>query len=144
MYVWDTFRKATLRVIHLRCGFCSNFLGVTGMMARLDVLKFTPSPKKRKLGQRHIWQWTGKWVLGYAIWKWDLNRLPHRFTEGPTVFLFGWTISSLMKLILHFTSCLVCHVTLGALLFFIISMYLSFFFFFFMESRRDLGGKNKK
>jgi len=89
MYVWDTFRKATLRVIHLRCGFCSNFLGVTGMMARLDVLKFTPSPKKRKLGQRHIWQWTGKWVLGYAIWKWDLNRLPHRFAEGPTVF-FVW------------------------------------------------------
>jgi len=62
MYVWDTFRKATLRVIHLRCGFCSNFLGVTGMMARLDVLKFTPSPKKKEA-----------WAAAYLAMDWDMG-----------------------------------------------------------------------
>jgi len=85
-------KKATLQVIHLRYGFWYRiFLGATGMMVHLDVLKFTPSPKKKEAWRAAYlakgWEWA---LLGYAVWKRDLNRSPHLCTEGLMVCIFVW------------------------------------------------------
>lgn len=108
MYVCAGYvKKATLQVIHLRYGFWYRiFLGATGMMVHLDVLKFTPSPKKRKLGERHIWQRAGNghcWDMLYGNGIWTDRHTSAR-KDWWCVFLFGWTINSLVKLILLFCS----------------------------------------
>jgi len=132
---------STLRVL------VSNFLGATGMMAHLDVLKFTPSPKKGSLDSGIFGNGLGMGIVRMCYMEMGFELATTPF-HGRTncVFLFGWTISSLVKLTLHFPrSCLVSPVALGSLLvfIFIISMYFSFLFFFFGKSSRLWEGKTK-
>jgi len=117
------------------------------MMAHLDVLKFTPSPKKGSLDSGIFGNGLGMGIVRMCYMEMGSELATTPF-HGRTncVFLFGWTISSLVKLTLHFPrSCLVSPVALGSLLvfIFIISMYFSFLFFFW-EIVKTLGRKNKK